>query len=278
MDKKTIDLLAEKELNGMIVQEKIVESKHQKKEITELNDKVKTLEKSLSHVVREFEAERAALERKAEDDTLNSRAEIARLQRVVELKTREMNRVKRLAKTILDQRTEVEQFFLESLEYVKNEIVRNRIQYRKDAQHAYQQRMLEAHAGHGDFPRVRTFRQLDSSTNNVFDDLKEAERWTGIQGKVDMAELTWEQRERILRMLFAKMNGFKEKRRPKVQSLEAMPPDSQSKALPSVERQTQGPQGDSTFLTQQEVDASSLPAALPPVTSAQASAAGAVSS
>ena len=31
--------------------------------------------------------------------------------------------------------------------------------------------------------------------------------------------------------------------RPKVQSLEAMPPDSQSKALPSVERQTQGPQG-----------------------------------
>ena len=55
--------------------------------------------------------------------------------------------------------------------------------------------------------------------------------------------------------------------RPKVQSLEAMPPDSQSKALPSVERQTQGPQGDSTFLTQQEVDASSLPAALPPVIS-----------
>ena len=73
--------------------------------------------------------------------------------------------------------------------------------------------MLEAHAGQSDFPRVRTFRQLDSSTNNVFDDLKEAERWTGIQGKVDLAELTWEQRERILRMLFAKMNGFKEKRR-----------------------------------------------------------------
>lgn len=87
-----------------------------------------------------------------------------------------------------------------------------RVQYRKDAQNAYQQRMLEAHAGQGDFPRVRTFRQLDSSTNNVFDDLKEAERWTGVQGKVDMAELTWEQRERILRLMFAKMNGFKEKR------------------------------------------------------------------
>lgn len=34
---------------------------------------------------------------------LISRAEVARLQRVVELKTREMNKVKRLAKNILDQ-------------------------------------------------------------------------------------------------------------------------------------------------------------------------------
>lgn len=57
-----------------------------------------------------------------------------------------------------------------------------------------------------------------------------------------------------------------------------MPPDSQSKALPSVGGETQVTQGDSTFLTQQDVDASSVPAALPPVTGAQTSAAGAVSS
>lgn len=102
--------------------------------VLQLQDKVKTLEKSLSHVVREFEAERAALVQKAEDETRSSRwgssgllvwlqngqvwnpkhettflfviccrAEIARLQRIIELKTKEMNRVKRLAKTILDQ-------------------------------------------------------------------------------------------------------------------------------------------------------------------------------
>lgn len=274
---KTSSLLSEKELNGMIVQEKVVESKQQKKEIEELQEKVKTLEKSLSHVVREFEAERASLVQKSEYETRSCRAEISRLQRIVELKTKEMNRVKRLAKTILDQRTEVEQFFLDSLEYVKNEIIRNRIQYRKDAQNAYQQRMLEAHAGHSDFPRVRTFRQMDSSTNNVFDDLKEAERWTGVQGKVDMSELTWEQRERILRMLFAKMNGFKEKRRLKAPALEPTPPDSHSKALPS--ERTQEALGDSTFLTQQDVGGPSLPAALPlpPVTGTQTSTAGTVS-
>lgn len=274
---KTSSLLSEKELNGMIVQEKVVESKQQKKEIEELQEKVKTLEKSLSHVVREFETERASLVQKSEYETRSCRAEISRLQRIMELKTKEMNRVKRLAKTILDQRTEVEQFFLDSLEYVKNEIIRNRIQYRKDAQNAYQQRMLEARAGHSDFPRVRTFRQMDSSTNNVFDDLKEAERWTGVQGKVDMSELTWEQRERILRMLFAKMNGFKEKRRLKAPALEPTPPDSHSKALPS--ERTQEALGDSTFLTQQDVGGPSLPAALPlpPVTGTQTSTAGTVS-
>ena len=56
-----------------------------------------------------------------------------------------------------------------------------------------------------------------------------------------------------------------------------MPPDGQSKALPSRDEQTQRALQDSTFLTQQDVNASSLPVALPPVTGAQASATGAVS-
>ena len=172
--------------------------------------------------------------------------------------------------------------------------------------------MLEAHAGHGDFPRVRTFRQMDSSTNNVFDDLKEAERWTGIQGKVDLTELTWEQRERILRLLFAKMNGFKDKRRygnekdvfapktynsflffgcfsktyvseslsiffyrPKMQALEPMAPNSQSKTLPSTGEKAQESLGD-TFITQQDVNPPILPGALPPVRNTEASAATSV--
>lgn len=62
-----------------------------------------------------------------------------------------------------------------------------------------------------------------------------------------------------------------------MQALEPMPPDTQSKALPSTDEQARGALGDSTFLTQQDVNAPSLPAALPPVTSTQASAAGAVS-
>ena len=65
--------------------------------------------------------------------------------------------------------------------------------------------------------------------------------------------------------------------RPKLQALEPVPPDSQSKALPSTDDQTPATLGDNTFLTQQDVNAPSLPTALPPVTSTQASTAGAVS-
>lgn len=54
-----------------------------------------------------------------------AKIELAKLQRVIDLKTREMNKVKRLAKNILDQRTELERFFLESLEQVRNEINAN---------------------------------------------------------------------------------------------------------------------------------------------------------
>ncbi|XP_031564389.1 basal body-orientation factor 1-like [Actinia tenebrosa] len=244
------ELLSEKELNGIIVQEKVVESQKQTQLIEELQEKVKTLEQSLSHLVREFEAERVKIVDNAVVETKNSRAEIARLQRVIQLKTKEMNKVKRLAKNILDQRTEVEQFFLDSLEHVKNEIARNQAQYRRDAQAVYQQRMLAAHGGRADFPMVRTFNKSETSTNNVFDDLKMAEQWTGMEGKIDIGELTWEQRERILRLLFAKMNGYKGKRKNKVSSLGPSFPSTAKATAESTIKEEE----DSTFITQGGID------------------------
>lgn len=92
----------------------------------QLQDKVETLEKSLSHVVREFETEHLNLKEKARIANESSTVEIAKLMRIVDLKTKEMNKVKRLAKNILDQRTEMERFFLEALEQVKMEIASNR--------------------------------------------------------------------------------------------------------------------------------------------------------
>ena len=50
-----------------------------------------------------------------------------------------------------------------------------RTQYRKDAHAAYRQKMLEAHTGKGDFPKIRTFNHNDHSTNSVFRDVEAAE-------------------------------------------------------------------------------------------------------
>jgi hypothetical protein len=43
----------------------------------------------------------------------------------------------------------------------------------------YHNRMLAAHKGHSEYPKVRTFsKKFDAaSTNNVFKDLEEAEKW-----------------------------------------------------------------------------------------------------
>ena len=84
-----------------------------------------------------------------------------------------------------------------------------RKQYKKDAQILYQSKMLAAHAGKADYPKIRTFLPLDTSTNCVYDDMKEAEKWSEVESRVDIKDLTWEQRERVLRLLFAKLNGLK---------------------------------------------------------------------
>ena len=78
-------------------------------------------------MVREFEVERTALMKRAELETETAKVEIVKLQRTVDLKTREMNKVKKLARNILDQRTEMERFFLDALETVKREIAANRL-------------------------------------------------------------------------------------------------------------------------------------------------------
>ena len=111
------------------------------------------LEQSLGVVVREFEEEKRRTEerhhehlqlarweegggeeRRKEERTYwldhcispHPSSELVSLQRRCELQSREMNHVKRLARHILDQRSEVEQFFLESLTFVKKKIAANR--------------------------------------------------------------------------------------------------------------------------------------------------------
>ena len=106
-----------------------------------------------------------------------------------------MNHIKSLAKYLLDQRTELEEFFMSALVQVKKEIATNRYvgteylqcvlnvcvcrdRYRHTAQAAYQQRMLDATVGKAEFPHIKTFRPVLTSTSSVYHDMAEAESWS----------------------------------------------------------------------------------------------------
>lgn len=178
-----------------------------KKQLHEVQEKNETLEKALSHITVEFNNECKALEARAATEQESARLELQRVQRLFELRSKEMARVKHLARNIVQQRSEMERFFHDSLDFVRQEIGSNQTQYLKDAQVAYNRRMLAAHSGEVEFPPVRTFKKSEKSTNSVFADIQAAENMLNLDGKVDIADLTWEQKERVIRFLFARMNA-----------------------------------------------------------------------
>uniref|UniRef100_A0A0B7AKK6 Basal body-orientation factor 1 n=1 Tax=Arion vulgaris TaxID=1028688 RepID=A0A0B7AKK6_9EUPU len=247
-------LRQEKEVTDVMVHNKVAQDKQQRETIKEMSEKINVLEKALSHVVREFETESKTIIQNGQTENEAAKIEIIKLQRVIELKTREMNKVKRLAKNILDERTELERFFLLSLDHVKAEVAANQAQYRKDAHSAYQQKMLTAHACKGDYPKIRTFNQLEHSTNSVFRDMEAAETLYNVNGKVDISDLTWEQKEKVLRYLFARMNINRSK--PKHEPLLPNINKKNDRALENTQEEewADTEARDQTFLTQAQTN------------------------
>ena len=68
--------------------------------------------------------------------------------------------------------------------------------------------MAAAARGKGQPPKVKTFATNGTTTNGIAADWAAAEEWGNVEGETDFAGLTWEQKEKVIRLLFAKMNGF----------------------------------------------------------------------
>ncbi|XP_050753054.1 basal body-orientation factor 1 [Gymnogyps californianus] len=221
-------LLQEKETNEGLIRTKILQINRQKAQIRDLQREVEKLEMALCRMTRKSVRETQKTQHQALIENQASTVQIKKLQQLLEMKDREMNRVKKLARNILNERTEVERFFLDALEHVKQEIISSRKHYKKKAQTAYYRKMMEACAGKEEFPKIKTFKSNINSTNSVYRDLEEAEKcyWDKIQfEKVDISELTWEQKERVLRLLFAKMNGTNPWKYTRVLATSAPAPD-----------------------------------------------------
>ncbi|XP_051942586.1 basal body-orientation factor 1-like isoform X2 [Hippocampus zosterae] len=222
MDKKTLTILAKKNAAELVAQ---------KEELTHLKEKLASLEQTLEHKRDEQERfeEKMLLSRQAD------KAEFEKLQSVLSMREKELKHIKRLASAVMEQRSELERFFHEALAQVKDEIAAARLQYKKEAQQAYRWTLKQATAGRIKFPPIRTFQNTPDSADSICSDMEKAARWYVIipsllrddsssgnftsffrihqpGGKVEFSNLTWEQKEHVLRLLFAKMNRQRPRR------------------------------------------------------------------
>ncbi|CAJ1073627.1 basal body-orientation factor 1-like [Xyrichtys novacula] len=176
----------------------------QNEEISQLKAKVASMENALELKACTSERE---LE-KEKEKTQASQVELKRLQKVLFMREREFEHIKQQASVMVQQRTELGEFFSEALSQVRQEIISSRLQYKKEALQAYNRRMREATAGKVNFPPIRTFDRRPHSTNSVYSDMEAASQWPHQPGsEVEISDLTWEQKERVLELLFSKMNG-----------------------------------------------------------------------
>nr|XP_061798740.1 basal body-orientation factor 1-like [Nerophis lumbriciformis] len=200
LDKKTLQMLAKKNAALMVTQ---------KEELTHLKEKIALLERNAED--KRDEQERC--EKTMLLITQAGEAELDKLQRELSAREKELKRIKGLASAVMEQRSELERFFHESLVLVKEEMAASRLQYKKEAEQAHRWALKQATAGRMKFPPIRTFQNTPHSTNSVYSDMEEATKWMPVPGsKVEISDLTWEQKEQVLRLLFAKMNRHRPRR------------------------------------------------------------------
>ena len=171
-------------LNAETMEEYSKRQQNQNKKIKMLKNKIQILEKSLSQIVQDFEKEKSLLKKQNEDIIRNQENELTMLKSDSKQKNKELKMLKSLSNVIIEQRSDIEQFFLEALEQIKQEI-RKKMSHKNKIQ-------VDSIGG--------TMGSL-GQTNGSNDQTK------SYSDKVDLNDLDWEDRERVLRLLFSKINA-----------------------------------------------------------------------
>jgi len=221
-------LRREVELNEQGLKEYSKQGFKQTREIRELTGKTKSLEKSLAQVVKEYEKKAHQATESHDRKTRELELELSGMRQLIKLKSKELANVKRLAQLILEKRNEVETFLLESIEEVKAQIAKERPPLPK----------------HGVGARRGVLPHIDrkAGTSNLPRSFEE---------HVDISELTWSDRERVLRLLFAKINNSEPMQQMPPHLLDVQDQDALGMAARAAQMDIDGTvmEGDETFLT-----------------------------
>jgi hypothetical protein len=216
MTKRDVSILNDKEL------EYAKQAFFKSKEIKALRDRVEQLEKNQALAAEKFKHRtkelRATVSKELEEATLDSSG----LRRLLKMKNKELRQMKSLAATILCQRTETEQFFLEALQEVKELIRLEKKRTPTDAKvaadrlkHGAGTTCLRPSQGIGGRRTQKSqlaghFPPLNVKPANV--QFLEAKAPSALPASeldvVNIGDLSWDDKEMVLRVLFAKMNGI----------------------------------------------------------------------
>jgi len=160
------------EISEELVNKSVSIQNENKKTIQSLKSKIKDMEIELNVQEKRFVAERDMAGSQYEAQIEEVKMELRNYEEQVKFRTKELKNMRALAQMILDQRSDVEQFFLESLEQIKEEV----------------QKRIIAEGKTKKLPMI-------GQKGKVYSD------------KVELSDLDWEDRERVLRLLFSKMNA-----------------------------------------------------------------------
>mmetsp|Transcript_2044 Transcript_2044/g.2009 ORF Transcript_2044/g.2009 Transcript_2044/m.2009 type:complete len:531 (-) Transcript_2044:42-1634(-) len=183
------------------------------KEIKALRERVEQLENAQLASLEKYKSRtkeiKANVSKELEEATLDATG----LRRLIQIKNKELRHMKTLAATILEQRSELEQFFLESLVEVKSIISERKKKSASASVQDYNQKRASSIRNWGKKPagipaRTGTFPNIRANRLHHMDDgMRESSLPSNENDKVYMHELSWEDKELVLRLLFAKMNG-----------------------------------------------------------------------
>ena len=254
--RREISILVEKEL------EYAKQAHHKSREIADLRSRVEMLEKQHAVNLEKFRQHAQDLRGSVSQDLEAAAVDAAGLRRLLKLKNHELRQMKALASTILDQRSETEEFFMEALNEVKEAIRVERRQRQRAIElgHAGPDPVLSRSAsfapgdvgGDGRHGQGRGVRRSGASTGRPSKvpstgmlklpalsikpdhaltlEKREPQRLaTPDHEKVHIRDLSWTDKELVLRVLFAKLNQSKrrtdkkEQRQQKLMELAALP-------------------------------------------------------
>ena len=203
--KRDVSLMAEKE------EEYARQNYVKTKEIRSLRERVEQLEKAQMTSIERFKTRTKELKKTVQKELEEATLDATGLRRLIVMKNKELRHIKALAATVLEQRSEMEEFFLDSLAEVQEMIRKKKLE---DAAFNNQQNLSKRKADgvrkwnkgtkSCTFPKIKTsdLHRLEARgahQSNLPSDLNQ---------KVFIKDLNWEDKELVLRLLFAKMNGL----------------------------------------------------------------------